>query len=178
MSVLSADSPLPHPPREVTMHAVAVSQEPPPQPFAHPQCALCAGAAPGLIAGVDHAEAIARLDLEEDRPVDLHLVFLLHGRRERTELVRVHIELRGRVSGDPQRSFIRGIHEPRDWKDRGHHTLVGVSRERAIPRDPGQSSSVIEPGTFLVFGNERGIAQGIATLPIAHIVRYRVSPRA
>lgn len=160
------------------MHAVAVSEDPPPHPFVHPQCALCAGASPHLVAGVDHAETVTRLDLEEDRPDGFHLVLLLHGRRERTDLMRAHIQLRGHAIGDPRSSVIQGIYEPREWQDRRYHTLVGVTRDRAIPHELGQRSSVIVPGTFLVFGDEQGIARGIATLPIAHIVRYQIAPRA
>lgn len=160
------------------MHAVAVSKEPPPHSFVHSQCALCAGAAPGLVAGVDHAEAVSRLDLEEDRPDDLHIVFMLHGRRERTELVRAHIQLRGRTSGDSRPSVIRGIYEPRDWQDRRYVTLVGATRDRVVSHELGQRSPVIEPGTFLVFGDEQGTARSMTTLPIAHIVRYQIAPRA
>lgn len=160
------------------MQAVAVSEAGPPRSLAHPQCSLCIGTAPSLIVGVEQAEAVSHLDLEEDRPDGFHIVLLLHGRRERTELLRTHIQLRGRASGDPQPSIIQDIHEPRDWQDRRHYTLVGVTSDRTIPREPGKRSAVLVPGTFLVFGDEQGTARCIATLPIAHIVRYQIAPRA
>ena len=153
------------------MQAVVVSDAPPPQPIAHSQCALCAGAAAGLIAGVDHAQRVDHLDLEEGRPEGCHLILILHGRRERTDLVRAHIQLLGRVTGDPRPSVIRGIHEPRDWQDRGYHTLLGVS---ASQRQTEHRSPVIVPGSFLIFGDERGTTRRFSVLPIAHIIQYQI----
>ncbi|MDO8649681.1 MAG: hypothetical protein Q7R81_07965, partial [Candidatus Peregrinibacteria bacterium] len=66
------------------MHAAAVPEAGPQRSFAHPQCALCAGAATGLVAGTDSAKAVDRFDLEEARPDGSHLIFLLHGRHETT----------------------------------------------------------------------------------------------